>query len=231
MSRRCSRSRWCSCSESSSWQSRSGSSPRPSSADVRIVALRLRRRLLIAVLVALAVPASADAVSVQRGKSLRHRIFPANYFSVRDKRQLTGRRVHIRHRRCTAATYSICDGFAQLNKLDGFDLQPRVAVPFTGAIKLTSVSDRNFFIATPRGKLVSDLRQLPFDPKTHILAGLSDKFLAERKTYAIHVTRGIRDARGKRVKACRRSCVVKFTTRSASAELVHLRQAIDKQPV
>src|SRR3954471_16380982 len=187
--------------------------------------------------------AHSHRVAVKQGKGYGQRIFPANFFTVRDKRQVTGRRVNFRkrrdyprvagklHSRCSGATYSICDGFGQLNKLDGFDLQPRVAVPFTGAIKLASVSDRNFFIATPRGKFVSGLRQLTFDPKTHILAGISDKFLAERKTYAIHVTRGIRDARGKRVKACRRSCVVKFTTRSASAELVHLRQAIDKQPV
>jgi hypothetical protein len=194
------------------------------------------------VLIVLALPASAEAVSVQRGKGLGHRIFPDNAFTVRDKRQLTGRGVHfklrrdypvvagVRHSRCTNDTYSICDGFAELNKLDGFDLQPRVAVPFTGAIKLDSVNDKNFFIATRKGRFVSGLRQLTFDPVTHILAGISDKFLAERTTYAVHVTRGIRDARGKAVKTCRRTCIVRFTTRSASGELVRLRNALDAQP-
>src|SRR4051794_27274819 len=179
----------------------------------------------------LAVPVQADAVvEVKQGKSYRARIFPANYFSVRDKKQLTGRHVRIKHKRCTSATYSICDSYAQLSKLDGFDLQPRVTVPFSGAIKLDSVNDSNFFIATPKGKFVSGLRQLTFDPKSRTLAGISDKFLEERTAYAVHVTRGIRDARGKRVKACRRSCAVRFTTRSATSELVKIRDALDAQP-
>ncbi|MEA2483652.1 MAG: hypothetical protein QOC55_1599, partial [Thermoleophilaceae bacterium] len=185
-------------------------------------------------------PAAAGAsVSVRHGKGYGARIFPDNAFLVRDKRQLTGHRVSFRRgrdypvvagkvrKRCTSATYSICDGFAQLNKLDGFDLQPRVAVPFTGTVRLASVNDKNFFISTRRGKFVSGLRQLTWDPQTRQLAGISDKFLKERTTYAIHVTRGIRDSRGKPVKACRRSCVVRFTTRSASGELLRLRGALD----
>src|SRR4051794_9601634 len=179
----------------------------------------------------LAVPVQADAVvEVKQGKSYRARIFPANYFSVRDKKQLTGRHVRIKHKRCTSATYSICDSYAQLSKLDGFDLQPRVTVPFTGTIKLDSVNDSDFFIATTKGKFVSALRQLTWDPKTRTLAGISDKFLEERKTYTIRVTRGIRDARGRKIKACKRSCVVPFTTRSASSELVKIRAALDAQP-
>src|SRR4051794_6476128 len=179
----------------------------------------------------LAVPVQADAVvEVKQGKSYRARIFPANYFSVRDKKQLTGRHVRIKHKRCTSATYSICDSYAQLSKLDGFDLQPRVTVPFTGTIKLDSVNDSDFFIATIKGKFVSGLRQLTWDQKTRTHAGISDKFLEERKTYTIHVTRGIRDARGRKIKACKRSCVVRFTTRSASSELLKIRDALDAQP-
>jgi hypothetical protein len=190
-------------------------------------------------------PASAHAVSVKQGKSYGARIFPSNYFTVRDKSQLTGRRVNfklkrdypvvagIRHSNCTDATYSICDGYKQLNQLDGFDLQPRVEVPFTGSIKLESVGDSNFAITTPKGKFVSGLRQLTWDPKTRILAGISDKFLEEHTTYDIRVTRGIRDSKGKRIKACKtgRRCLVPFTTRSASGELVKIRDALDAQGI
>src|SRR5436853_5422507 len=86
--------------------------------------------------------ASADAaVSVKRGVAYGARIFPSNAFTVRDKAQLTGLRVHFRlgrdypnvggrvRRRCTSKTYSICDSYRELNKLDGFDPQPRVTVP------------------------------------------------------------------------------------------------------
>ena len=186
-----------------------------------------------------AVPSTASAVSIVRGNHYGSRIFPDNAFSVRDSAQVTGRRVHFRQGidypvfrgrlepRCTNADYSICDGFAGLNKLDGFDLQPRVTVPLTGSIRLSSVSDSDFFITTDRGAFVSGLRQLTFDPVTHTLAGISDKFLREDTTYRIHVTSGIRDRHGGSVNACGRSCVVRFTTRTASGELVGIRRAMD----
>lgn len=188
--------------------------------------------------VASAAPASAS-VAVRKGKHFGARIFPDNAFTVRDRRQVTGRRVNFRRgldyplvngrvrKRCTSATYSICDGFAEMNKLDGFDLQPRVAVPFTGDIKLDSVNDKDFFITTKRGAFVSGLRQLTFDPVTHILAGISDKFLKEDTTYRVHVNSGIQDGAGKPVKACRHGCGATFTTRTASGELVRIRQAMD----
>ncbi len=204
------------------------------------------RALVIALTVLVALPAVAEAkaVSVKQGKGFEQRIFPDNFFTVRDKRELTGRRISfklkrdypwvdgVRHSKCTQATYSICDAFAELNKLDGFDLQPRVAVPFTGAIKLDSVNDTNFSIQTTKGKFVSGLRQLTWDPKRHVLAGISDKFLEEGKTYTVHVTRGIRDAKGKKTRACRNhTCRIRFTTRTASPELLHLRTVLDAKPL
>src|SRR5437588_1849104 len=183
--------------------------------------------------------AAASRIAVKRGANYGSRIFPSNHFTVRDPRQVTGLRVHFRkgldypsykgrvRRACDASDCSICDAFAELNKLDGFDLQPRVTVPFTGGIRLSSVNDTNFFISTRSGKFVSGLRQLTFDPATHTLAGISDKFLREGTLYRIHVTSGIRDAHGKHVRACRGSCVVRFTTRTASGELVRIRRAMD----
>src|SRR3954451_12649705 len=183
--------------------------------------------------------AAAKPVSVKRGAHYGARIFPDDAFTVRDKAQLTGRRVHFRRgldypnvggrvrKGCTSKTYSICDSFRELNKLDGFDLQPRVTVPFTGGVKLASVNDKNLFITTAGGKFAGGLGQLTFDPATRILAGISDKFLKEGTRYRIHVTSGIRDGRGKRVKACRGACVIGFTTRTASGELVRIRKALD----
>jgi hypothetical protein len=99
-----------------------------------------------------AVPASAaSAVSVLRGAHYGSRIFLDNVFTTGDRTQVTGRRVNFRQgidypavggvvqSACTSTDYSICDAFSQLNKLDGFDLQPRIVVPFTGAIDLSSV--------------------------------------------------------------------------------------------
>ena len=108
-------------------------------------------------------------VAVMRGSSYGSGIFPDDAFTVADRTQLTGRRINFRlgvdyptiggvvQPSCTDADYSICDAFAELNKLDGFDLQPRVLVPFTGPINLGSVNTSNFFISTPSGDFVSGL--------------------------------------------------------------------------
>ena len=89
--------------------------------------------------------AAAATVGVQRGAHYGARIFPDNAFTVSDVSQATGRRVNFRlgidypsvggviQPACTSADYSICDGFSQLNKLDGFDLQPRVKCGFHSA--------------------------------------------------------------------------------------------------
>jgi hypothetical protein len=181
----------------------------------------------------------AKPVSVVRGAHYGHRIFPSDAFTVKDKRQLTGRRVRFRKgrdfpivggrlkRKCGQADYSICDSYRELNTLDGFDLQPRVTVPFTGAISLKSVNDKNFFVTDRKGKKVGGYRQLTFDPKTHTLAGISDKFLREGARYRITVTNGIKDGRGKSIRACGKRCVVPFTTRTASGALARIRSSLD----
>jgi hypothetical protein len=185
--------------------------------------------------------AAAKPVSVVRGHHYYATLFPNDRFTVHDPEQVTRRRVHFRkgvdyplvggriRKACTAKTYSICDAFRELNLLDGFDLQPRATVPFTGTIKLASVNDKDFFVSTRKGKFVSGFRQLTFDPKTHTLAGISDKFLKESARYSLHVTSGIRDVNGRRVRACdaKRGCKANFTTRTASNELVEIRKRLD----
>ena len=128
---------------------------------------------------------------------------------------------------CTAANYSVCDTFAMLNKLDGFDLQPRVTVPLTGAVDLATVDDSNFYITDDIGQFVSGMRQLVFDPGSNTLSGISDKFLTEDTPYRVVVTSGIKDSAASPITACSSVCNVRFTTRTASAELVNIRKAMD----
>jgi hypothetical protein len=163
---------------------------------------------------------ASSPVAVARGAHYGSRIFPDNAFTIGDRTEVTGRRVNlvqgvdyptvngVVQANCTSADYSICDAFAELNKLDGFDIQPRVTVPFTGAIRLDSVNDSDFFISTDSDVFVSGLRQLTFDPATNTLAGISDSQLREDTHYRIHVTNGIRDSAGNAVNACGKTCVV-----------------------
>src|SRR5262249_54066271 len=98
---------------------------------------------------------------------------------------------------------------------------------FTAPIDLGSVNVSDFFITTDQGVFVSGLRQLTFDPATNTLGGISDELLGEDTTYRIHVTSGIVDTTGHHVNACGGDCVVRFTTRTATAELVRIRQSMD----
>jgi hypothetical protein len=182
---------------------------------------------------------SASAVSVVRGDHYGARIFPDNVFTVEDDRQVTGRRVAFRlgvdyptvngvvRPNCDSTDYSICDAFSELNKLDGFDIQPRVTVPFSGAVDLASVDDSDFSITDDHGAFASGMRQLTFDPASNTLAGIADKQLVESTPYRIVVTSGIRDAGGAPVDACGGRCVARFTTRTASASLVNIRKSMD----
>jgi hypothetical protein len=207
-----------------------------------VVALAL---MTVAVVLAVAGPvyarrgATHHPVSVRHGRHYGARIFPNNFFTVRDRAEGSGRRVHFRlgvdypsfhgsiHRSCSSVDYSICDGFAELNKLDGFDINPQVTVPFTGSIRLSSVTAKDFYISDLHKHRASGLRQLTFDPATNTLAGIADGFLRENKTYEIHVTSGIRDKSGHPINACGGACVVRFTTQTASGELVKIRSALD----
>src|SRR6266566_157292 len=100
-------------------------------------------------------------------------------------------------------------------------------INFREGIDLGSVNPSNFFISTDKVGFFSGLRQLTFDPATNTLAGISDAFLSERTAYRIHVTNGILDNAGHHVNACGGGCVVRFTTRTATGELVRIRQSMD----
>ena len=71
--------------------------------------------------------------------------FPSDIFTVVDAAQATGRRINLPHPDC-AARPSDCDDIDAINTLDGFGLNPRISIPFDGAIDPTTVSDDNVFV-------------------------------------------------------------------------------------
>ncbi len=71
--------------------------------------------------------------------------FPTDRFTVADPSQNTGRRISLPMPDC-AVRRPDCDDLAVLNTLDGFNLQPRLSIPFDGAIDVTSVTSRTVFL-------------------------------------------------------------------------------------
>lgn len=193
---------------------------------VPIRALAVLVLALIPAAAAIPAGAASSPVAVVRGNTPDTSIFPSDQWTVADGAQLTGRRVSLPMPACDSTNYSICDGTRMLNTLDGFDLRPRVTVPFSGPIDVTTVTDRTVFIEGPRG-FRTGLTQVVWDPRANVLAGLPVDYLVQDQRYTVVVTGGVRDAHGQSVHACGGTCRVTFTTLSGTTELQAIRAALD----
>src|SRR5262249_28556837 len=129
--------------------------------------------------------------------------FPSDRFTVADSSQLTGRRVHLPlpDRATHPSDY---DDVTLLNTLDGFNLQPRLSISFSGPIDVTTVSSSTVFLikladpAAPEegGGQVVGINQTVWDVATNTLHVESDELLDQHTRYPLIVTRGIHDADG-----------------------------------
>ena len=71
-------------------------------------------------------------------------VFPNDIFTVADDAQKTGLRIKLPLPDC-AVRVSDCRDLMLINVLDGFNLQPRVTIPFDGDIDPTSVTSKSAF--------------------------------------------------------------------------------------
>jgi Bacterial virulence factor lipase N-terminal len=132
--------------------------------------------------------------------------FPSNHFTVRDWSNKTLRRVNLPLPDC-AVRVSDCQDIAVINTLDGFSTQPRITVPFTGAIDPASVTSNTVYllnlgdVQTGRGIGTRvGINQRLWDPATNTMVFESDELLQEHTRYVLIVTDGVRDASGKPIK-------------------------------
>jgi hypothetical protein len=136
--------------------------------------------------------------------------FPSNWFTVPDDTQLTDLRVNLPYPDCTVYV-SDCNNLNNINQLDGFNPQPRLSVPFSGSIDLSTVHSDTVFLVSlgsttedegfmPRGYGVG-INQIVWDVETNALHVESDELLAQHTRFALFVTTGVRDAQGDPVRA------------------------------
>jgi hypothetical protein len=140
---------------------------------------------------ALMLPGTALA-SVKAGQP-----FPTNLDTVRDSTQVTGLRVDLAKPNC-ASRPSDCADIDVLNQLDGFNIQPRISVPFSGPIDVSTVSSSSIFLVGPAGSRVG-INQVVWEPAANTLHFESDEQLADSTTYLLVVTNRVRGADGKRL--------------------------------
>ena len=104
-------------------------------------------RVAVLAAIVLAFPAAAFA-GTSAGQPT-----PTNLDTVADATQLTGLRVDLPLPNCAASALR-CDDVSVLDTLDGFNIQPRLTIPFSGPIDLSTVSSSNIFLIGPRGHIV-----------------------------------------------------------------------------
>src|SRR6266542_1245735 len=157
-------------------------------------------RLAIVLTLATAVPSFAAGVDARFDLSSPSGVpFPTALFTVADPSHNTGRRVSLAKPDC-AARPSDCADIDVLNTLDGFNIQPRISIPFSGPIDLATVSSSNVFLVGP-GDHVVGINQAVWEPATNTLHAETNEELAQDATYLLVVTNGIHAADGTPIKA------------------------------
>jgi hypothetical protein len=142
--------------------------------------------------------------------------FPSDRFTVADPTQNTGLRVNLPSPD-QATNPSDYQDTQVLNTLDGFNLQPRLSIPFDGPIDVNSVTSeedvparaRDVFLVSlgdtlpggDKGGEVVGINQTVWDPGTKTLHVESDQLLDQHTRYALIVTDGVRDATGQPIQA------------------------------
>jgi hypothetical protein len=164
----------------------------------------LRLLIPIAIASSLLISTTASAGGAANGVAPRFDLtdpagapFPSDRFTVPDGSQLTGLRVNLPKPDC-AVRPSGCDDAAVLNALDGFNLQPRLSIPFTGPIDLATVtSDTVFLFEVGLGHGFVGINQFVWDPDpANTLHVESDEFLDQHARYLLVVTDRVRDVAG-----------------------------------
>ena len=169
----------------------------------------VRRIFVLLVAAALLTPALALAQThpLFNLQSATQSPFPSDRLTVFDTQQLTGLRVNMPLPNC-ASRPSDCADLTLLNQLDGFNLQPRLSVPFDGAIDVSTVTNKTVFLITLPGPglrglefdgftpQVIGINQIVWDPASLTLFAESNDHLNEDSNYALIVTTGVHDAGG-----------------------------------
>lgn len=162
-----------------------------------------RRAAFAVVLTSLPVTASAAGVHVLFDAHNPERtLFPSDRFAVFDFSQNTFERVHLPRPDCNAQPIA-CEDIDVLDTLDGFNPQPRLTIPFSGAIDVASVTSDTIFLVSLGSTLGGGsfghkvgINQIVWDPGSLTLHAESDELLEPHTRYALIVTSGVRDAQG-----------------------------------
>ena len=131
--------------------------------------------------------------------------FPTDFLTVPDETQRTRLRVDLPLPDC-AARPTDCQELGLVNQLDGFNIQARLTVRFSGPVNTDTLRTGVFYVAlepaaqaewllAPAGRLIP-INEVVYDPSTNTAYAKPDTFLDQARQYAIVVTDAVLDAAG-----------------------------------
>lgn len=128
--------------------------------------------------------------------------FPNDSLVVPDSSQITGVRVNLpaSEDACSLASSAVvCSNRALLNTLDGFSLNPRLMVCFSGPINPQTLQAGIFLVPVTSPQTTIGINQIYYDPTANCAYAKPSHVLAQDTTYALAVMNTITDANGKAV--------------------------------
>lgn len=138
--------------------------------------------------------------------------FPTDFLTVPDARQRTGLRVNVPLPEiCALQLGGDCVEIARLGRLDGFALNTRFTVKFSGAVRLESLRQGIYFVwldSRLRGRFTlrerghrTPVNEVVWNPLTNTAHGKPDEAFESSRRYLLVVTDEVRDAAGDPVEA------------------------------
>ena len=134
--------------------------------------------------------------------------FPTDALTVPDSNQKTGLRINLPLPDCQAEP-STCEELAQVNKLDGFSIEPRLRVRFSAPIDPATLRGGIFLVwlddltneeygLQPFGA-ATPINSVSYNPETNTAYAEPDEILSQHRRYALVVTTAVRDENGEPV--------------------------------
>jgi len=131
--------------------------------------------------------------------------FPTDFLTIADASQLTGKRVNLPLPDCTAAA-ALCTVLSQIDQLDGFNVQPLIAVSFSAPVDPATLRGGIYFVALDNlttgeaglqkcGDMIA-INQVIWDPATNTASAKPDAALDQHRRYLLVVTDAVRDPAG-----------------------------------
>src|SRR5216683_1572893 len=208
----------------------------PARERIRALTAASWRSVVVVVCMVLLVP-SVCVGSVQalfNPSALEQAPFPSDQFTIPNPANITQLQVNLPLPDCTVRPTD-CNILRVINTLDGFNLDPRLSIPFSGPIDVNSVNSDTIFLVElgdhGRKDRILGINQIVWDPSTNTLHAESDQLLEQHTPYTLVVTDGVHDAAGDPVRpSASFTNLIGEDFDTSQAYLAELSDALDELP-